>query len=277
MKVATNFMVLVLAVFFANFSTAQNSLSLYVSSSGSAAITEADGMSSLLVLAGGNDEGQSTTGSCVIAASLAKVEGGFKGKLSPINTGINSYTDEQAQGKKIAIEQNPDSIIISDVDYVGICSLDNSLVNLYNEAPPSDKRHKSTYAEMLDLAHTDSLILFKKGKTAEAIAELAPYAYNYQAAWLADENLASTVISAINDYAYFLQENNQAADSIPFLNDIVAADPRRSVAWLNLADSNWAIGKQKDASKQYKKYIDLMLTNNKKSKIPQRALDRAGQ
>jgi predicted Zn-dependent protease len=118
--------------------------------------------------------------------------------------------------------------------------------------------------------------LFKKGKKEEAIIGLSPYAENYKPAWLADKELAGVVVSAINDYAYFLQENNQAAESIPFLKDIVTAQPNRTVAWLNLADSNWAVGNKNDAVNQYAEYKKLMLSANKKSKIPSRVFERSG-
>ena len=75
MKAATNILMFAVAVLFASISVAQNSLALYVSDSGSAALTEVQGRTSLLVLAGGNDNGQATSGSCVIAASLTAVEG----------------------------------------------------------------------------------------------------------------------------------------------------------------------------------------------------------
>jgi hypothetical protein len=274
MKVVTNFLVLAFALLFASFSMAQNNLSLYISSLGSAAITQTDGKISLLVLAGGNDQGEATAGSCVIGANLTKTEGGFSGALSPISTGINSYNDKQAQGKKVSIEQRIGSIVISDVDYIGICSLDTGLINIYKEVHRDDEGYKSLYAEMINLAHEDSLFLYKKGMKSEAVAELAPYAGYYQSNWLADKNLAGVVIPALNDYAYFLQENNQAADSIPILNDIVGAAPKRAVAWLNLADSNWAVGKQEEAKAQYKVYGGLMAKSNQKSKVPKRAIER---
>jgi len=276
MKAATNVLVFAVAVLFTSISMAQNSLTLYVSDSGSAAITEVQGSTSLLVIAGGNDNGQATSGSCVIAASLTAVEGGFKGNLFPVSTGINSYSEEQAQGKKINVESDPTAIVITDVDDVGICALDNSLVNRYGKILLNDKKHKIVYSEMIDLAHANALSLFKKGKKDEAIFGLSPYAENYKPAWLADKELAGVVVSAINDYAYFLQENNQAAESIPFLKDIVTAQPNRTVAWLNLADSNWAVGNKNDAVNQYAEYKKLMLSANKKSKIPSRVFERSG-
>ncbi|WP_439877529.1 tetratricopeptide repeat protein [Pseudomonas prosekii] len=274
MKAATKFFMFAFALFFVGVSIAQDSLSLYASSSGSAAITEHKGSTSLLVVAGGNDAGEATSGSCVIAASLTAVKGGFEGEFIPVNTALTIYGDDQAEGKRLQIENSNNSITINDADYIGICALDSSLINRYEQVTPADKRHKHVFAEMIDLAHADALYLFKKGQKEEAIVELTPYVENYQTAWLSDKELGGAVISAINDYGYFLQENNKYLESIPFLNDVVGAQPKRAAAWLNLADSNWAIGEKSDAVKQYAEYKRLMIADNKKSKIPPRVFER---
>lgn len=127
---------------------------------------------------------------------------------------------------------------------------------------------------MIALAHADALATFKKGNVGEAINKLSSFANNYEVSWLAEKDLAGAVISAINDYAYFLQENNQAMESIVFLNDVVKAEPDRAVAWLNLADSNWMVGKKNEAASQYAKYKNIMLSKNNKSKIPSRVIER---
>jgi hypothetical protein len=58
----------------------------------------------------------------------------------------------------------------------------------------------------------------------EAITRLSSFANSYNLSWLADKDLAGVVISAINDYAYFLQENNEAMASIELLNSVVFAE-----------------------------------------------------
>jgi hypothetical protein len=160
----------------------------------------------------------------VVAASLSVIKDGFEGRLIPVSTGINSYNEAQAQGEKISIEGGPNSIVVTDVDYVGICALDNSLVNVYKKIDVGDKEYKYLYAEMIDLAHTDALALFGEGRVVEAITRLSSFANSYNLSWLADKDLAGVVISAINDYAYFLQENNEAMASIELLNSVVFAE-----------------------------------------------------
>ncbi|WP_085706633.1 M48 family metallopeptidase [Pseudomonas sp. B35(2017)] len=275
MKVATKFVLISWALFFSMSSSSQERLSLYVSSSGSAAITEVHGRTSLVVMASGGEGKQSPSANCALSANLEAVEGGFKGELSPFSTEFNSYSDEQARGRLLQVNTVAGGIVIADVDYVGICSLDSNLVDGYKEIPQTGKKYKHVFSVMAALAHSDAVSLFKKGEKQQAIFELAPYAENYQRSWLAGNGESSEIVLLINDYAYFLQQNNQPLDSIPFLNDIVGADPKRAVAWLNLADSNWMIGRQSDAQKQYSEYKRLMVSMNKKSKIPQRVFDRA--
>ncbi|WP_312400015.1 tetratricopeptide repeat protein, partial [Chryseobacterium sp.] len=59
------------------------------------------------------------------------------------------------------------------------------------------------------------------------------------------------------------------------LKKIIQKFPSRVVAYLNLADNYWAINDKDLAKKNYKKYIELMKSQNKdQSKIPQRVFER---
>ncbi|MDB1111194.1 tetratricopeptide repeat protein [Pseudomonas extremaustralis] len=252
----------------------RDGLSLYTSSSGSAAIKNMNGSHSILIFAGGNKPGQATSGGCVVSASLWAVKGGFEGRLIPVSTEFNSYDEDQAQGKKISIEERVGSIIVNDVDFVGICSLDSDLINVYEKINVDDKKYKYVFSEMIDVAHSDALVLFRRGRVVDAIEKLSSFANGYDVAWLADKDLAGVVISAINDYAYFLQKNNEVMASVEYLKKILNAEPGRAVAWLNLADSNWMIGKKDEAIKQYVEYKDIVLAKDERSKIPSRVIKR---
>ncbi|MGE1155479.1 tetratricopeptide repeat protein [Pseudomonas kitaguniensis] len=274
MKIHFNIVFSFSALLFSVSAMAGNNLSLYASSSGSAVLTEADNHKSILVFAGGDESGEATAGGCVVAANLLTIKGGFEGKLVPVTTEINSYDKSQAQGRSISIEMQSDAIVINDVDFVGLCSLDSSLVNVYQHIGVSDRRYKNIYAEMMEIAHTDALAMFKGGRVMDAITRLSSFADGYDVSWLTNKDVGRIVISAINDYAFFLQQNNSAMESITFLNDVVSTDPGRAVAWLNLADSNWIIDKNNEAVKQYIEYKKLMLLKDKKSKIPLRVIER---
>lgn len=77
----------------------------------------------------------------MVSASLWAVKGGFEGRLIPVSTEFNSYDEDQAQ-EKISIEERVGSIIVNDVDFVGICSLDSDLINVYEKINVDDKKYK---------------------------------------------------------------------------------------------------------------------------------------
>jgi hypothetical protein len=94
------------------------------------------------------------------------------------------------------------------------------------------------------------------------------------------DKIDSTTVSIINDYAYIL--SNIAADSKEkdnyfdkaaiLLEKVIAADPARKPAYLNLGDILWELGRQSNAKACYKKYVHLMGQENKM--IPKRAFER---
>jgi tetratricopeptide (TPR) repeat protein len=66
----------------------------------------------------------------------------------------------------------------------------------------------------------------------------------------------STVyISAVNNYAYYLQLQGKHQEAIPVFQKIIEIDPSRTVAYLNLADSLWATGEKSKASQSYSQYV----------------------
>jgi hypothetical protein len=78
-------------------------------------------------------------------------------------------------------------------------------------------------------------------------------------------------VKLYNDIAFFLSYN----ESIYLLNKILEKYPNRVVAYLNLADSYWAINKKDLAKENYKKYVALMKSQNKDlKKIPKQVWER---
>jgi len=79
-----------------------------------------------------------------------------------------------------------------------------------------------------------------------------------------------------NDIAYYLEEAKIYEEAIFILKSIIKKEPNRVVAYLNLADSYWAIGNQELAKENYKKYIELMKSQNKDlKKIPRYVWERS--
>ena len=75
-----------------------------------------------------------------------------------------------------------------------------------------------------------------------------------------------------NNMAFFLQKYGANKESVFILNQILKKYPQRTVAYINLADAYWELGKKKQAKMAYKSYIKQM--KSKEKKIPMRVFDR---
>ncbi|MFZ4927551.1 tetratricopeptide repeat protein [Chryseobacterium sp. Mn2064] len=72
-----------------------------------------------------------------------------------------------------------------------------------------------------------------------------------------------------NNIAYTLTENGNYPIGIELLKQIIDKFPARMVAYLNLADSYWALGDKESAKENYSKYLTLMKSQKKElNKIP---------
>ena len=74
----------------------------------------------------------------------------------------------------------------------------------------------------------------------------------------------------LNDLGFFLEEANRPAEAIPVLEKVVAFDPSRTPAYLNLGDAYLKSGDRTKAKANYAKYVDLMEKSEKGSKVPAR-------
>jgi tetratricopeptide (TPR) repeat protein len=78
-----------------------------------------------------------------------------------------------------------------------------------------------------------------------------------------------------NDLGFLLGEAGYYAESIELLNAVIANHPNRTVAYLNLADSYWAVNDKERAVPAYKQYSSRMSEAGKASKIPARVGERS--
>jgi hypothetical protein len=90
---------------------------------------------------------------------------------------------------------------------------------------------------------------------------------------LKNEELNIKTLQKYNDLAYYLQLSNKNKEAIFILEKIIEKFPNRTVAYLNLADAYNGLNNKDNAKQNYKKYIELMKLDNKKSKIPIRVFE----
>lgn len=98
--------------------------------------------------------------------------------------------------------------------------------------------------------------------------------------WIADKtwidyvNISNQNLTMLNNFAYKIENINPYV-STKILQKILVKFPNRVVAYLNLADSYWAIDNQELAKENYKKYVELMKFQKKDlSKIPKYVWER---
>jgi hypothetical protein len=78
-----------------------------------------------------------------------------------------------------------------------------------------------------------------------------------------------------NDLGFLFEESGHYGEAVELLSYVVAQNPDRAVAYLNLADSYWGLGKKELAAENYKKYNSLMVQSGKTAKIPKRVIERS--
>lgn len=88
------------------------------------------------------------------------------------------------------------------------------------------------------------------------------YEWTANKSWLDYIIISNQNITKLNDFAYNIESVNPSV-AINLLRKILEKFPNRTVAYLNIADSYWAIGNQESAKENYKKYVSLMKSQNK--------------
>lgn len=133
--------------------------------------------------------------------------------------------------------------------------------------------YKEKYYQNAEDDHPYIILLNKKDLLVEAFNF---YEFNYaQNNWADHITVSESNVKKLNDIAYSLLNKENYNTSLILLRKIIQKFPNRVVTYLNLADNYWAINDKDLAKKNYKKYIELMKSQNKdQSKIPQRVLER---
>lgn len=123
------------------------------------------------------------------------------------------------------------------------------------------------------LENTFELIMAVYGYISQAEAK-KPFPDRWIEAFEHCEIPVAEYINVINDYGFFLQMSDQNEAAIKILQWVISTEPKRTVAYLNLADAFWSLGRQGEARANYQQYQDLMLAAKKSAKIPARVKER---
>lgn len=77
-----------------------------------------------------------------------------------------------------------------------------------------------------------------------------------------------------NDLGFLFEQAGFYPEAAELLKHITLKHPDRIVAYLNLADAYWALGKRAQAREAYDQYYEKMVAAKKPSKIPSRVISR---
>jgi len=81
-------------------------------------------------------------------------------------------------------------------------------------------------------------------------------------------------LTQYNNIAYYLQQAGANEEAAYLLKKILKKFPKRTVAYINLGDAYWALGKKSKARKAYTTYIEQMCAKGLQKKIPKKVLKR---
>ncbi|MDM7993019.1 MAG: hypothetical protein QUS11_06860 [Candidatus Fermentibacter sp.] len=81
---------------------------------------------------------------------------------------------------------------------------------------------------------------------------------DYRAGAYAGHMPFEEAILIANDYGFLLLEAGHPSEAVPVLSHVVMLDPSRAVAYLNLADALWALGRFGEARPLYGTYLSLL-------------------
>lgn len=132
-------------------------------------------------------------------------------------------------------------------------------------------------AEQLDKA----LALYRKGQTEAVSTVMANLLMDGGSghcnpdSYIAQKYDFAQMPGWSNDLGFLFGETGNYEESIELLNAVIARNPTRTVAYLNLADSYWGLKNKARAAQAYKQYAALMTDAGKASKIPARVAERS--
>lgn len=86
--------------------------------------------------------------------------------------------------------------------------------------------------------------------------------------------ITSESVAMYNDFGFFLEQGGEYSEAVKVLKEVITIFPKRTVAYLNLADAYFGLQNKEKAKESYLTYIDLMKKNAKEEKIPKRVFER---
>lgn len=145
-----------------------------------------------------------------------------------------------------------------------------------------DSPARRAFLQELDAASDRALALYRRGNPAGAAATVAAIVKGRELALVTSSYPITgdpgdlTLVRQFNDYGFYLEQAKQPKQAIGVLAQVTDVDPDRTVAYLNLADADYAVGRMADAKANYTEYQKRMAAAGKLALMPARVAARLG-
>lgn len=259
-----------------SFNAAAVEISVYTNSRADIVILHNHGSASHIYGYGGApDLGPSTPADCAVSASLYFDDDSelFSGDVQGINTNSISYSSADAKGHKASLEIEDEFLEIKELDVFGLCAFGIDFTGQYIKANPGTPSFNESLIAILQLVYEDSLHRLNDHDIRSAIRNLEPFIGAIDVSNTTNGNYSSVAI-ILNDYGYMLQKVSRDREAIEIFGEVIRIDPSRTVVYLNLADSYWAIKCGRSAGTMYQKYEQMMEAQGQYKNIPSRVSER---
>jgi len=146
------------------------------------------------------------------------------------------------------------------------------------------KTHNKFLEKVKSFKISDALILnsleiFLKSSCTEGSRSLltlekSSFDVDVLKAILNEIKIEKKTLTPYNNIAYHLQKAGANEEAVYLLEKIIEMFPKRTVAYYNLGDAYWALGRKEEAKKMYATYVKQMTAQGKEKRIPKVVKER---
>lgn len=179
--------------------------------------------------------------------------------------------------RKEAREQ--DGTLIVDASY-DLSVTPNKLLHRTVIGFAADSPARSAFMAHMAAASKQAEALYRQGDAAAAAAVFPPVVGDKMLELVTSsypvtgDPSDATLVREFNDYGFYLAQAGRPKDAVEVLSEVVDVDPNRTVAYLNLADAQYAAGETADAKSNYAEYAKRMTAAGKQGAVPPRVAER---
>jgi len=143
-----------------------------------------------------------------------------------------------------------------------------------------DSSARTDFVRNLEAASKQANALYRGGNSAGAAAAIASVVGGKELEMVVSSYPIGSdpadlkLVGEFNDYGFYLEQAGRPKDAIGVLSSVVDVDENRTVAYLNLADAQYAAGQATDARSNYATYRKRMEAAGKLALVPPRVAER---